>query len=76
MTVGDQEYRRLIHRYCELLERMRLGTLTDAEREEKAGIGKQLDEAEMKHRRQSTIAAIASDYADLAQTGHLGGVEL
>jgi hypothetical protein len=68
------EYRAILKRWNELCSMGKYGLTLD-ECAEMESLGAQLDAYELAHKQASVIEQVASDYADLKEIGHLGGVE-
>lgn len=73
MQVGSKEYQATLRRWTHLAS---MTVRTWEQQQEMERLNRALDAAEAQHVKANVFALVASDYADLGETGHLGGVEL
>ncbi len=73
MKMGDPEYQSKLHRWTQLSS---FSVRTFEQQQEMESLNRALDAAEAQHTQRNVFALVASDYADLGETGNLGGVEL
>lgn len=73
MRVGTKEYQTALRRWTHLAS---MTVRTWEQQQEMESLNRALDAAEAQHTRANVFELVASDYADLRETGNLGGVEL